>query len=481
VNRIARYAGVLACALAVTAAGTVTLPLDDHEAFVVQTAQEMRDRGDWIVPYFNGRPRLRKPPLSYWAAAATAEIVRAPRVEPWHGRAASVAGAVGLTMLTMVIAELLTDPRTAVVAGLVAATSTGLFRYAHSARPDMLYAFWCTAVLAAFLWNAARAERATLGPALVAWAAAGLATLTKGPQVPAMLLVALGVAAWRADWSWTRFRTTVRPLPGLLIAAAIAVPWWMAVDRAVPGGIRGTQLGGSLLEPSSTYLLTPYFFYRPLALLLPSIVFLAPVAYFRRWPPRDTATRLLLTLVVVAAIAFSFGPQRRPHYMLPMLPPLSILLARAIIALRDVPRALWARRALPVVWGVTIALDVALAGTPMLWSHDRFEIATLATRAGELCSSAEPILAFEVGGPASSYYAGRRVRSIKSPRRLPAVIEAEGGGGACLLASPAALATIPASLEATPISSGPTTTHAITLVRVRPSGQALDPAANPGD
>jgi len=449
VNRIARYAGVLACALAVTAAGTVTLPLDDHEAFVVQTAQEMRDRGDWIVPYFNGRPRLRKPPLSYWAAAATAEIVRAPRVEPWHGRAASVAGAVGLTMLTMVIAELLTDPRTAVVAGLVAATSTGLFRYAHSARPDMLYAFWCTAVLAAFLWNAARAERATLGPALVAWAAAGLATLTKGPQVPAMLLVALGVAAWRADWSWTRFRTTVRPLPGLLIAAAIAVPWWMAVDRAVPGGIRGTQLGGSLLEPSSTYLLTPYFFYRPLALLLPSIVFLAPVAYFRRWPPRDTATRLLLTLVVVAAIAFR--------------------------------RALWARRALPVVWGVTIALDVALAGTPMLWSHDRFEIATLATRAGELCSSAEPILAFEVGGPASSYYAGRRVRSIKSPRRLPAVIEAEGGGGACLLASPAALATIPASLEATPISSGPTTTHAITLVRVRPSGQALDPAANPGD
>ncbi|CAN5226939.1 hypothetical protein BH18GEM1_BH18GEM1_00760 [soil metagenome] len=35
-------------------------PLEYHEAYVVQTAEEMRQRTDWVVPYFNGEPRLRK-------------------------------------------------------------------------------------------------------------------------------------------------------------------------------------------------------------------------------------------------------------------------------------------------------------------------------------------------------------------------------------------------------------------------------------
>ena len=39
---------------------------DSNEAFYAQTPREMIERGDWSVPYFNGRPRLTKPPLSYW-------------------------------------------------------------------------------------------------------------------------------------------------------------------------------------------------------------------------------------------------------------------------------------------------------------------------------------------------------------------------------------------------------------------------------
>src|SRR5690606_12275176 len=39
---------------------------DANEAFYVETPREMMERGEWIVPYFNGEPRLNKPPLSYW-------------------------------------------------------------------------------------------------------------------------------------------------------------------------------------------------------------------------------------------------------------------------------------------------------------------------------------------------------------------------------------------------------------------------------
>ena len=64
-----------------------SIPLDSHEIFVAETAQEMLQRGDWIVPYFNGEPRLNKPPVSYWATAALAYAAgAAPRVSEIHAR-----------------------------------------------------------------------------------------------------------------------------------------------------------------------------------------------------------------------------------------------------------------------------------------------------------------------------------------------------------------------------------------------------------
>ncbi len=39
---------------------------DANEAFYVETPREMVESGDWLVPQFNGTPRLNKPPLSYW-------------------------------------------------------------------------------------------------------------------------------------------------------------------------------------------------------------------------------------------------------------------------------------------------------------------------------------------------------------------------------------------------------------------------------
>src|SRR5262245_63987675 len=44
--------------------------LDSHEVLVAQTAREMLAHGDWIYPTFAGEPRLEKPPLAYWCAAA---------------------------------------------------------------------------------------------------------------------------------------------------------------------------------------------------------------------------------------------------------------------------------------------------------------------------------------------------------------------------------------------------------------------------
>src|SRR6185436_712445 len=33
----------------------------------LRTPMEMKERGEWLTPWLNGEPRLRKPPLVYWA------------------------------------------------------------------------------------------------------------------------------------------------------------------------------------------------------------------------------------------------------------------------------------------------------------------------------------------------------------------------------------------------------------------------------
>src|SRR5207249_10557747 len=56
-----------------------------HEGRVAATAREMRQRGEWIVPYCNDVPRLAKPPLAYWAAIAAWDICGA-KDQPWPAR-----------------------------------------------------------------------------------------------------------------------------------------------------------------------------------------------------------------------------------------------------------------------------------------------------------------------------------------------------------------------------------------------------------
>src|SRR5215467_2867323 len=52
--------------------GTWSLPLIDRdEPRFAEASREMIERGDYVVPYFNNQLRLDKPPLTYWAQAAS--------------------------------------------------------------------------------------------------------------------------------------------------------------------------------------------------------------------------------------------------------------------------------------------------------------------------------------------------------------------------------------------------------------------------
>src|SRR3954465_2529005 len=65
------YLLLLAGCVAFHLIGTWTLPMIDRdEPRFAEASREMRQRHDYVVPYFNNKYRFDKPPLPYWAQVA---------------------------------------------------------------------------------------------------------------------------------------------------------------------------------------------------------------------------------------------------------------------------------------------------------------------------------------------------------------------------------------------------------------------------
>ncbi|MGH8583855.1 MAG: ArnT family glycosyltransferase [Gammaproteobacteria bacterium] len=471
--------------------GTTTLPLDGHEVLVARTAQEMYLRGDWIVPYFNGEPRLTKPPLSYWLTALVAWFdASRSHIRPWHARMPSMLAAFGVIGVTLWLGRLLADRATALLAGWIVAGSAGLFIFGRDARPDLLYAFWCSLGYGAFVaaWQGLEQGRSQPGYSYLMWCSYALATLTKGPQIPAMALLGCALFCWHQRLGWRAGLRLFRPLAGVAVFTAITVPWWFMLHQALGGaGLHGTQLSGTLLRPDPGRLFNFYYFYRPLQLVLPWALLWPATLWLFMHKTRAPGTVLLGLLVGVSAALLNLGPQQRWLYMLPLLPALGLLIAFGVqgLAAGQVPgfQSGWPRRLLGLHWlliqsllvwalwqtadtwtggagtlligvlpslifllalrwrrwaGATPAIDVPavammvvallapLSGTRLLWSSDRFDKPRLALLAREAAEGGGRIVSLGINPAVFVYYTGQNILAYDSPQAFRRGIGAAG-------------------------------------------------------
>jgi 4-amino-4-deoxy-L-arabinose transferase-like glycosyltransferase len=492
-DRAPRTFGAAAAGLALVAVllglpGASSLPLDMHEIYVAQTAREMAERGDWIVPYFNGEPRLNKPPLSYWLAGALAWAAGdLPRIAEWHARAVSIAAGAVLVLVTVAMGALVLGRASALLGGLLLAASAGLFSALHDARPDPLYAALSMAALAALAWSAERAAAgvSTWPAAAALWLAVAAATLAKGPHLPALMLVGGVIHLRREGRGWAEIARIARPLAGLAVAAALAAPWWLVVATRLPEGqLAASQLSGRLLLPSLAHLGNPYFFYRPLEMLVPWLP-LVLLALAPGFAARQTRWGWILWPLGVSLAGLSLAPQQRLVYALPLLGLMALALAHALAPLaggaldargrrlawialvlqlaiaagllgfaayRTAPAApllAWAGTAAALGFAAALlalgaragraplaALGAAAAlaaaawpiGTPgaAWWSAERFEARSLARLAAERLPAGAVLATFDVNPAAYIYYSGRRVHVLDSERALAERLAGQG-------------------------------------------------------
>lgn len=435
----------LAAAVGVSNAFTPR-PLETHEIFVAQTSREMLAAGEWVLPTFNGEPRLNKPPLAYWLVMAIEKAM--PSVVPvpeWKARLPSALGGIVLALGATLIGRSLYGSRVGFLAGLLVCASSGLFRYANNARPEMLYAACCAVMIWGLVEAMGSEDRSSRQARWVVlmWCAAGVAILAKGPHFP-LLIVGGFVVHAVVEKQARRILPVLRPHWGPFLAILIAAPWAVLVSLRIPvaGEVWVRQLSDATDRHGFTLAeyLQPYYLWGLPQILLPWVVLLpfGLASPFVRGPEPLRRGRLLFWVFVAVFLALSLTTHRRSYYMLPMLAVLAPLSAAGTLDALGKCAGRW-----PVLLSRTIMAAVAVTVGFFTWLGTRDwvggeggERKDQFARAVAGIVGSDPVFLFGVDPGAVTYRLNRVTPEVNS---VVALEERLGAVGAWVVAPPARL------------------------------------------
>ncbi len=324
---------------------------DSDEAFYAESAREMIERGDWVTPHFNDIYRFEKPVLYYWLVAVG---YLATGVSETTARAPSAIAGLGLVLLTFACARRWFDVQTALLAGLITATSFGYITMARQALPDLPLAFFVTLTI----WAAFRASlddpsnlptRTTVDDELtrrqwllVASIAAAGGMLVKGPAglvLPVIVVVPL--VLWEFGFSRRRWHLSNTDLSvAALVFVALAIPWFLVMTQMHGTEYLARFFVGENIDRFATARYNdprPIWYYLPVLVggLLPWSLFMilwTPAIRFTNWrQARLPLAQVRLAVWTITPLLFyTISVGKQPRYILPILPPLAILLAVTI-------------------------------------------------------------------------------------------------------------------------------------------------------
>ncbi len=319
------------------------------DCWVAQTAREMYEANEWIVPVFSSEVRMQKSPGPYWAVMVAAWL-RGGAVDEVSARIPSVLAGVLIVLTVFWLTLHIAGQRAAIYAGFACAASTLFLYWTHRAASDLGLAAFTTLSLAA-LWVATESpERGWKrnGLFLLGYFAAGLGMLYKMP----MPLAVVGLPAFVYVLVRNRWRVFLHWIHLLGIVAFLLpwLPWVVAVSLRVDNALDKWRVEyfdrftGDLpnVEGQSDWQFL--FFY-----LIPTVVYAIPFMLslpaaigrsFRSMPGvRRDGQWFLLIWFIGLFVFFTASAGKETRYFLPALPPLFVLLGMELSRFFDPQRA----------------------------------------------------------------------------------------------------------------------------------------------
>ena len=392
---------VLACGIALFLwrLGSTGL-VDETPPLFAASARAMAETGDWLTPRVNGLPRYDKPPLVYWLMGLGYLLPGQSLWNPLGSWAASLPSALSSVVVMLALAATLLrwpqPPAAAAAGGWGGATRSALtaFSAALACARSPLVLIWSRVAVSDGLFTATLAlslllfwrryadpDRQRWWPG---WLLLGLAVLTKGPVALVLVGLTLALFAWWQGEPRLLMRLW-RPLPGLVITAAVALPWYGA-ELLVEGepfwqsffGYHNLQRFTSVVN----HHLQPWWFFGPM-LVIASLPFTPllllglaqALARGRRQPARASLGPFAACWLLVVFGFFTLAATKLPSYWLPATPAAGVLIALAaqdLIAWPDPTHpgsSPWRGRLAWLATLATLALTALLCGGLLFSAH----------------------------------------------------------------------------------------------------------------
>ncbi len=333
------------------------LSLPDEGRYA-EVGRWMMVSGDWLTPRIDGIPFFHKPPLLYWLDAAAMSVLGAT---PWAARLVVALHASLMLGLMVICTRHFAGGDVARRAGWILGTSMTFLIAGQYVNTDMLVAAWMSVAI----WCFARAFMHDAG-VHANWARAGfvacaLAVLSKG--LIGLLLPGFVLFIWVAyTWQWRKI-LSLPWVSGLLLFAAVALPWFVLAAREHPDMLAymfGKHQFGRYTATTFNNA-RPWWFYgmAVTVLLFPWIFFAVADGVQRvresiaKRSTDDNRAWVALCWIWVLAILgfFSIPNSKLIGYALPVMPALAVLAA-----------LWWQRHWAAKAWGAWLFGALSLVG-----------------------------------------------------------------------------------------------------------------------
>lgn len=310
---------------------------DRDEPRFARAAVEMMQTGNWLVPTFNGEPRLHKPVLVYWFMTVPLRVFGETEL---GARAVAPLSSALACFFTFLIGRRLFDARRALLAAAMMAATPLLLVSGTAATTDALLLAWITGGFAIIVtapegslsWWRSVLLGVTIGGAL----------LTKGPVGPMVVLLCVVAASVleRGD-PLISGREWLRLAAAFALGLGMLLLWGVPANRATGGKFASQGIGHHVLARSfqpfeghggDLLLFLPYYLVVILLAFFPWTLFL-PTAASRVWRAEGIGRReraILIGWAIPTLIVMTLVVTKLPHYALPVWPALALAVAGTI-------------------------------------------------------------------------------------------------------------------------------------------------------
>ena len=315
-------------------------PLDRDEARYIQSTVQMIESGDFFNINFLDNPRLKKPPGIYWLQAFSSVSVKnlflLEKPPLWSFRLPSAIAASLSILLVYLLGNIIFGRLQGIIAALLFLSVPIVIIEANIAKTDSVLSCITLAIiylLAKVIFFKNNEKNLSSLYIYLGWLLLGFSFLIKGPITFIIIfLLVISFKIIERDF----VLSSIKPIYGLILFTIICAPWFIFIFTGNNADYMIGDIKKDFLEkiysvqeshgaPPGAYIISLFISAWPLAIfLLPTVVW----SYLNR---KEKSIKFLSCYILPSWIVFELIPTKLLHYLLPLIPGLTLLTAAMIV------------------------------------------------------------------------------------------------------------------------------------------------------